>query len=128
MTEISIHAPTRGATHICYYCKKEIIISIHAPTRGATKPSIKFIFTLLYFNPRSYERSDGYPNRFYYAVTLISIHAPTRGATLSIFIILQLPPISIHAPTRGATANLISITKSFNYFNPRSYERSDINI
>ena len=76
-------------------------ISIHAPTRGATSTFArkikKFIFqsTLLqeerrmhrlygywmdYFNPRSYKRSDIIV--YFFGVKLIiSIHAPTRGAT-----------------------------------------------
>ena len=34
---ISIHAPTRGATHIGFqHLRGVILISIHAPTRGAT--------------------------------------------------------------------------------------------
>ena len=33
---ISIHAPTRGATHFPNRCKIMRFISIHAPTRGAT--------------------------------------------------------------------------------------------
>ena len=56
---ISIHAPTRGATHVflllCLLCP----ISIHAPTRGAT--------SMLLLKK---------------VCTPISIHAPTRGATL----------------------------------------------
>ena len=38
----------------------EIDISIHAPTRGATVLSILFSFASHYFNPRSYKRSDMY--------------------------------------------------------------------
>ncbi len=36
--EISIHAPTRGATSKQRNEKKDTQISIHAPTRGATSP------------------------------------------------------------------------------------------
>ena len=35
-TCISIHAPTRGATHNRYAWTISCVISIHAPTRGAT--------------------------------------------------------------------------------------------
>ena len=38
---------------------------------------------LLYFNPRSHERSDGIRDRAD-TVPDISIHAPTRGATESV--------------------------------------------
>ena len=34
--EISIHAPTRGATKHCVLLNHVQMISIHAPTRGAT--------------------------------------------------------------------------------------------
>ena len=56
---ISIHAPTRGATGTSIpYTSKMRVISIHAPTRGAT-------FSVFHgTNPLN-----------------ISIHAPTRGAT-----------------------------------------------
>ena len=33
--------------------------------------------------------------------------------------------ISIHAPTRGATVAIYSIAGNWEYFNPRSYKRSD---
>ena len=34
--DLSIHAPTRGATHTYIYKEFYIDLSIHAPTRGAT--------------------------------------------------------------------------------------------
>jgi len=56
--EISIHAPTGGATPAYLYFEGSYNISIHAPTGGAT-----------------FERLDsGYED-------FISIHAPTGGAT-----------------------------------------------
>ena len=55
---------------------------------------------------------------------LISIHAPTRGATFYLHFIINNTIISIHAPTRGATAGFYLIIL-FQYFNPRSYKRSD---
>ena len=130
-------------------------ISIHAPTRGATTSTLPvaslatFQSTLpreerrilrssiagyLYFNPRSHERSD--PCRLLFShASNISIHAPTRGATAPAAFCIPGPPdfnprshersdlkpgvyvrqerISIHAPTRGATAIL---HKKFVYF------------
>ena len=77
---ISIHAPTKGATdkgRDYYYQDK---ISIHAPTKGATS-----------------NEKDGY----YYEY--ISIHAPTKGATYDSYASWDLKDISIHAPTKGAT-------------------------
>ena len=55
-------------------------ISIHAPTRGATV-NPKHYIGCTYFNPRSYKRSDMGNSRTQ-IVHSISIHAPTRGATI----------------------------------------------
>ena len=62
---ISIHAPTRGATYTGGGVHHIRGISIHAPTRGATLPSYQCLKT-------------------YH----ISIHAPTRGATFYYLIIM----------------------------------------
>ena len=59
-TSISIHAPTRGATVRRKHAYAGYKISIHAPTRGATLQGKKDYQKILNFNPRSYERSDGY--------------------------------------------------------------------
>ena len=84
MTEdISIHAPTRGATIHFLLNTQDSMISIHAPTRGAT--------ILI---------------RAYIRAIQISIHAPTRGATVKVSQKSLFYIISIHAPTRGATATL----------------------
>ena len=56
--DVSIHAPTRGATSDKLDCRHPIQVSIHAPTRGAT-----------------------YPQAPYTSYLNVSIHAPTRGAT-----------------------------------------------
>ena len=56
---ISIHAPTRGATSSARIgCPRGVYISIHAPTRGATPIQIILFMSMIYFNPRSHERSD----------------------------------------------------------------------
>ena len=57
----------------------------------------------MYFNPRSYKRSDIVSQIKGVSNTFISIHAPTRGATLG----------------RG------KLTMTVIDFNPRSYKRSD---
>ena len=56
--DISIHAPTRGATLLMGCMLMILLISIHAPTRGATLFSLGNSFVSKYFNPRSYKRSD----------------------------------------------------------------------
>ena len=122
--EISIHAPTRGATLLSFSKFDRASISIHAPTRGATCIKKKGTSHKFNFNPRSHERSDNV-QYFIAPADGISIHAPTRGATLSTVIVLNISEfqstlpreerhfskreaeevlnISIHAPTRGAT-------------------------
>ena len=101
--EISIHAPTRGATFI-RDCEKAIgKISIHAPTRGATM-LVMFDDCGLVFQstlPRGERRQN---QMSIFDMIRISIHAPTRGATPADLITAKYCQlISIHAPTRGAT-------------------------
>ena len=135
--ELSIHAPTRGATLICWWfffvtgdfqstlphgerhcgvvwLVTSPVLSIHAPTRGATQ--------------------QHYPA---FSKASLSIHAPTRGATLrgegsrkhgnfqSTLPHGERPDVkpginitnylSIHAPTRGATFTIpfSPVTKNF---------------
>ena len=55
------------------------------------------------FNPRSHERSDDSRQQARALSANISIHAPTRGATYKLDGLSYEEAISIHAPTRGAT-------------------------
>ena len=55
---VSIHAPTKGATHIATESPSRYSVSIHAPTKGATPIQMSWL------------------NRH-----KVSIHAPTKGAT-----------------------------------------------
>ncbi len=80
-------------------------ISIHAPTRGATSRFFNAASRFSNFNPRSYKRSDDKPWICKLLARFISIHAPTRGATKKSLLLCYLVTISIHAPTRGATDN-----------------------
>ena len=101
---ISIHAPTRGATGIYSKNKSLLNISIHAPTRGAT--CIDFLMLIVFL--------------------AISIHAPTRGATQIQNFCTAHSTISIHAPTRGATILSHFVNGRSSDFNPRSHKGSDI--
>ena len=101
LTDISIHAPPRGAT-----CEERGSgdwqnISIHAPPRGAT-------------------RSPWHPP----PSARISIHAPPRGATAWRRGDYADCPISIHAPPRGAT-DVSSGGNDAGYFNSRPSARGD---
>ena len=81
LTNVSIHAPARGATPNPNQLCPGFFVSIHAPARGAT-----FLPT-----PRRY-------------CPIVSIHAPARGATFQTNQQNQVHKIvSIHAPARGAT-------------------------
>ena len=57
-TDISIHAPTNGATYTTPLSQPAWQISIHAPTNGATSGMRTSKRLLPNFNPRSDERSD----------------------------------------------------------------------
>ena len=86
-------------------------ISIHAPTRGATA-SARLKSDLYLFQstlPREERPCQRYIRT---AEQEISIHAPTRGATLFRLYWLWVYSISIHAPTRGATHATVSSLSS----------------
>ena len=145
--DISIHAPTRGATkcgkirgctmgfqstlprgeRLCEssYGERDIQISIHAPTRGATygkglqRSTTRLFQSTLPRGERPLVRSTSV------SPILISIHAPTRGATITTRINKNSGEISIHAPTRGATQHPLQTIQHSQYFNPRSHEGSD---
>ena len=55
---VSIHAPTRGATSNCKLLLYISRVSIHAPTRGATRISLSVHNSSLRFNPRTHEGCD----------------------------------------------------------------------
>ena len=58
--DISIHAPAKGATRECWRLQGYTDISIHAPAKGATCTGTSPGLSVLYFNPRSREGSDGF--------------------------------------------------------------------
>ena len=126
VSQISIHAPTRGATHTQRALSSTFRISIHAPTRGATfdfdyedcidekfqstlprgerpkRPTAKaggykFQSTL----PRGERRGSRTWARQYKSLFQSTL---PRGERLYEYVdIYALYVISIHAPTRGAT-------------------------
>ena len=145
---ISIHAPTRGATtvrnirRLLFKFQSTLLqeerhdrapevavgwrISIHAPTRGATQRIGARWCSILYFNPRSYKRSDrcgggwrhgirDFNPRSYKRSDILhcrlqqrSVYFNPRSYKRSDFDVRCIPvclSISIHAPTRGATKN-----------------------
>ena len=99
---VSIHAPTRGATHQIPTSLPGVVVSIHAPTRGAT------------------DRGS-----LDYNVEEVSIHAPTRGATVNL---AQIEPNNKGFNPRTHTGcdykhkSTSSISKGFN---PRTHTGCD---
>ena len=83
----------------------------------------KVVLYSIYFNPRSYKRSD---DCFFLlqCVIPISIHAPTRGATSSAPFCF---PAMLFQSTLLQEERLVRQYSGFSYpnFNPRSYKRSD---
>ena len=86
---------------------------------------VKYVSSIIVFNPRSHERSDckilvsSYLCTYFQSTLpreerlivhfadpisgFFSIHAPTRGATETVDVWNMMLEFSIHAPTRGAT-------------------------
>ena len=100
--QISIHAPTKGATNFFSLIARNTPFQSTLPRKerlmseGVTLPSISFQSTL----PRK-ERRGCPPAICVHCI--ISIHAPTKGATSSAHQCVTVLAISIHAPTKGAT-------------------------
>ena len=126
-SEISIHAPPRGATPPLPMHKQQLMNFNSRPSaRGdsASRSPLwhhEFQFTPLregrhkksvavrngnkfQFTPLREGRLCGFPTTF---ALQISIHAPPRGATKITWQDWQNEPISIHAPPRGATRGVV---------------------
>ena len=126
MIEVSIHAPTRGATS-CASCKGAAVGKFQSTRPRGARPALRSNLFLQRGFQSTRPRGARPPSIFDRARPLaVSIHAPTRGATLTaglavMFVIkfqstrprgarpqgrgahLRAHPVSIHAPTRGAT-------------------------
>ena len=98
-------------------------ISIHAPTRGATTSALSCITHTGYFNPRSHEGSDK-SGKHTVVYSVISIHAPTRGATQAWSILHGTQRFQSTLP-RGERPTHVMVAHSMWNFNPRSHEGSD---
>ena len=103
ISEISIHAPARGATRIGV-CTRAVPSDFNPRSRKGSDHYIPDNFILRKnFNPRSRKGSDASNSCNKHVVLLISIHAPARGAT--------------------RTASFLKFTLL--HFNPRSRKGSD---
>ena len=99
---VSIHAPTWGATLGGSSSPVSISVSIHAPTWGATHGSVS---------------GQGAQH--------VSIHAPTWGATGQNSGYTLTAEVSIHAPTWGATFPASTAHARYTSFNPRTHMGCD---
>ena len=147
LPNISIHAPTRGATKLyrlawCQFAVfqstlpreerhisqsligQDWVFQSTLPREERPLPKLEE-FSYLNFNPRSHERSDAqFLSKFLYLLYFNPrSHERSDGGkndSTGIF------AISIHAPTRGATRDSRHLSCRFQHFNPRSHERSDL--
>ena len=107
-SDISIHAPTRGATDM-NPDNDQIIHNFNPRSHERSDHERISQFKLLaYFNPRSHERSDSTSSASYSFCTNFNPRSHERSDIVRL-IVVMISLISIHAPTRGATefANII---------------------
>jgi len=116
--------PRRGRHHRTRSIEVVAEVSIHAPTEGATSIRRRFRVSTPRFNPRPHGGGDGLPGVYKpiercfnprphgggdlcvaaeKGSILVSIHAPTEGATRADRQLVRAAQVSIHAPTEGAT-------------------------
>ena len=143
---ISIHAPTKGATVTVTVIVCFAFISIHAPTKGATGKLVqtdtifKFQSTLprrerlspvvspstssIYFNPRSHEGSDP---EFCDSLVGIANFNPRSHEGSDVFIGVGATILNDFNPRshEGSDQNSFYYGVIRIYFNPRSHEGSD---
>ena len=123
-TDISIHAPAKGATFIISCIDSMIIIFQSTLPRRERRRHDSSHKSHNNFNPRSREGSDHFKNPISRR-QLISIHAPAKGATYNSNMYFTKIGISIHAPAKGATIVRSILILLLMNFNPRSREGSD---
>ena len=78
-------------------------VSIHAPSRGATGSRRQNLSSWVRFNPRTLTGCDSSYTVQQQGSHGVSIHAPSRGATDKTNPNQKHLTVSIHAPSRGAT-------------------------
>ena len=125
--EVSIHAPTRGATGTRAFNSFALSFQSTHPhgVRQLCKCCASRIIPFQSTHPHGVRRNSLY--RFGGAF-LVSIHAPTRGATCLSPCSVFLDKVSIHAPTRGATSFLTSDMTTTACFNPRTHTGCDVQV
>ena len=123
-SQISIHAPAKGATNGLSQGQKQTIISIHAPAKGATTMPGTCLHHQWYFNPRSREGSD----RHWQGNWNGWIYFNPRSREGSDYIRADERPKRSNFNPRsreGSDNYILLILLDVIYFNPRSREGSD---
>ena len=132
--QVSIHAPTWGATPSLTANVSDFVVSIHAPTWGATTAK-GILYTAVSFNPRSHMGSDIINTLKLYIMTSFNprSHMGSDVASITDLVSLPisfnprshmgsdcssphshfLPSVSIHAPTWGATLGCWLVVLSY---------------
>ena len=105
--QISIHAPTNGATTE-WLCLTKHLIIFQSTLRRTERPSTMVCLYGQRIFQSTLRRTERRFMWFISFLMIISIHAPTNGATLSPKVTTTGNGISIHAPTNGATALSLS--------------------
>ena len=128
LVNVSIHAPTRGATQTFTLPPLSASVSIHAPTRGATKARVVKLPLRFSFNPRTHTGCD---QRQQYSRERYGCFNPRTHTGCDPLIALPIPlsRVSIHAPTRGATrkaAYVIAKATLFQSTHPHGVRPSDV--
>ena len=107
---VSIHAPTWGATDVFFNGLVETLVSIHAPTWGATPWALPRAFFLLFqsTHPHGVRLSMWHFGGFQLLFQSTHPHGVRHHlwshVSLDVF-------VSIHAPTWGATCDKFTISK-----------------
>ncbi len=121
-SDVSIHAPTRGATIDLLSKSTDKLFQSTRP-RGARHAAGGEMTPTTGFNPRAHAGRD--PSLPPLAARFgVSIHAPTRGATSNTPSRPTKRAVSIHAPTRGATPAGAGYRGGLS-FNPRAHAGRD---
>ena len=102
-TEISIHAPAKGATTWEYRTTQKLRISIHAPAKGATYTNAYYNCRRWYFNPRSREGSDKVMDSESFKISHFNPRSREGSDSREERTVRGNHYISIHAPAKGAT-------------------------
>ena len=151
ISNISIHAPAKGATTSPCTVWRVTYISIHAPAKGATARLSARRTQRSRFQSTLPRRERLKQIATYIKNDTISIHAPVKGATIEIMCSRSMMPIFQSTPPRRerreTQAKFLVLCTDFNprsregsdsgqqrctgnhlYFNPRSREGSDCRV